>query len=1345
MGWHAFFRIDTGFAKGRFDVTAVARYPNHLDVFVPGSDGGVHSAYWDDANGWSWFFRIDEGFALARSTVSAVARNPDHLDLFVTGADGRVHSTYWDSTAGWATFFAVDGGFTQARSPVAVVARDPNHLDLFVTGADGRVYSCYWDSVGGWSTWFAIDPGFKLGRSGVAVVARGPGHLDLFVTGKDGRIHSAYWDVATGWGTFFALDAGFVKARSPVAAVTRSANSLDVFVTGSDGAIYSAYWTDAGGWGTFFRIDDRFVGAPTITAIARGPDRLDLFTLGSDARVQTARWSSASGWTPFFTFDEGFATTAGTSVNAIARQPDHLDLFTLGSEGGVHSAYLDPGASVLRRVTITFDTHDDNKNDETVVHVFVKNRLNNSLSPEADSDFVSNWSALQRHLPGGDLDDGTKNPYLAYGLALGDGDDFDDPSSTTYTLTLAAPDIGVNEVVLPSVNIHILTDRGLVFGRDRWIFDYTVMLQFDDGAFSFTSAVNGVRGIILDQDNRNHSGIGVENPLRTLPIPALSHPATDALLKKVTLEFTTHDDDKDNDTILNVHIVNRLGPTASQDIAIGLDLFKDTRFPDSGGRADQYKPFSWEAEEGQLASPRIRLADMVLPVVYIVIVPNGNDRWIFDYRVTFEFESASDFRQKRTMYSSGVSGVILDQDNNKHMGVYQGRPFPTVAPPTAPILAKQPVDRSGRNQKTVSLQFLQRKLDEFINRRNDPLSGAHPPLAQIRLSSSPSGDLPPESYSDLRMLVNGNDGQPHYVSSLSSRGQLLDGWVYLRDIDSASIRANVDPASATPLSVTLAFKPGGTVGVRDLGSFDLLGFSITLKLTLDKGTILDSFGHSFTIVDLFSWVTDLQNMSVTLDHYDMTNHVPYYRISGSFLHQPVDLITSNPDVDGLFLDQVIVLNLNADGTGVDTLRGALRGKILSALTDTDLMTNRSARDGINSQVTSWLLGGVADDELNADENNCLLQDIAISAGDPARGLDDMLVIDYSGPQDVFVPAAPADWPTPGHPNPSYDFTPATLANIDHIVVLTKENRSFDHLLGYLSLPLDQRGRGRQDVDGLKGGEFNLYQGVSYPSFPLEQTRFAPGTPNGYESVAHAINGGKMDGFVNSHAQANSDAVAGQAMGYHTGATVPVYDALVRDFAVGHRWFCSHPGPTFPNRFYELTGRPNLDARGFWELENSSPILPVFTPTIFDYLNDAKDPTGAPLTWRYYEHGYCTLRFFERYTFDHEHVVSIDDPVDGFFSRAQRGALPSVSFIDPHFVDYPPGSDCDEPPSDVLVGQSLVRRIVEAVVTSPAWPKTLLVIVYDEHGGFYDHVPPPPGLASRLTFRYRRLGCACRCS
>ncbi len=383
----------------------------------------------------------------------------------------------------------------------------------------------------------------------------------------------------------------------------------------------------------------------------------------------------------------------------------------------------------------------------------------------------------------------------------------------------------------------------------------------------------------------------------------------------------------------------------------------------------------------------------------------------------------------------------------------------------------------------------------------------------------------------------------------------------------------------------------------------------------------------------------------------------------------------------------------------------------------DVISDRSRRDDINSLVTSWLTGGIADDDVNTDENNIVINEIDFQNND--------LVIDYSGPTNVFVPEKPRNWPA-GH-----DFSSSTLANIDHIVVLTMENRSFDHMLGYLSLPVESGGMGRTDVDGLKGSEFNPYKGQNFPSYELSGTLFAPGPSNGYESMAESFNGGQMDGFVKSYAEQNGDALAGNVMGYYTGRDVPAYDAVVRDFALGQRWFCSHPGSTFPNRFYELTGRPNLDPRGFWEFGNSSPIRPVFTPTIFDYLNGAFDPiSGAALTWRYFEHGYCTLRFFEAYTFNSENVVTYEDPENGFVASALAGNLPSVTFIDPHFVDYPPGSTCGEPPSDIAAGQALIREVVEAVVAGPAWNSTLLIITYDESGGFYDHVPPP--LAPRIS-------------
>jgi len=223
-------------------------------------------------------------------------------------------------------------------------------------------------------------------------------------------------------------------------------------------------------------------------------------------------------------------------------------------------------------------------------------------------------------------------------------------------------------------------------------------------------------------------------------------------------------------------------------------------------------------------------------------------------------------------------------------------------------------------------------------------------------------------------------------------------------------------------------------------------------------------------------------------------------------------------------------------------------------------------------------------------------------------------------------------------------------------------------------------------------------------------------------VKGQINGGKMDGFVAAFAeQYEAKGVdPGRIMGYHKSDHVPVYDALARQFLVCQRWFAAHPGPTFCNRFYTLTGRLNRNSFELFETDNpqGAEFKPVATRTIFDHLTEH----GIP--WHYYENRYCFLRLFERYTFDNEAIVDFNDPVKGFIASAQAGTLPSVSFIDPNFVDEADdGNNDDGAPSDIRAGQHLIGRIVNAVMHGPKWNKTLLVITYDEHGGFFDHVNP----------------------
>jgi phospholipase C len=190
------------------------------------------------------------------------------------------------------------------------------------------------------------------------------------------------------------------------------------------------------------------------------------------------------------------------------------------------------------------------------------------------------------------------------------------------------------------------------------------------------------------------------------------------------------------------------------------------------------------------------------------------------------------------------------------------------------------------------------------------------------------------------------------------------------------------------------------------------------------------------------------------------------------------------------------------------------------------------------------------------------------------------------------------------------------------------------------------------------------------------------------------------------------------MGYYQGGQLPIYDFLARRFCVCDRWFCSLKGATFPNRLYAVAGR----AAG--SRDNASP--PVYhLPSFVRHL----DTAGA--SWRWYTHEvFATIWAVDRdylpKTFDNVRPFSSPFRFDDFFSAASAGTLPAVAWIDPNFVDVggAVGSNDDHPPSDVRAGQELVLRVFNALVRGPAWERTLLIVTYDEHGGFFDHVPPP---------------------
>src|ERR1039458_9549876 len=279
----------------------------------------------------------------------------------------------------------------------------------------------------------------------------------------------------------------------------------------------------------------------------------------------------------------------------------------------------------LSNIQIPFNTHNDNKNASTILHVFVKNRRPDTSTPMGPADYITNhlnYQFNQRANFAG------INEFLGCVENIAPGTAFDDPSTHTVTFLPRSLSIPNEEIFLPVVYIHILADDS-----DRWIFSYTITFTFDDGrSFSSSSNFNGVTGIILDQDNRDYCGICVENPFNTMP--AVYKPKSDLVLTKVRMVFYTHNDDKNSSTKLNVHVVNRLNAASSQDILVATDILPGQGFSASDPSTQTHEVIFPPAPG---LSP-ILMQDIVLPQIFIDIGA-GEDRWIFDYQIHFCFTS----------------------------------------------------------------------------------------------------------------------------------------------------------------------------------------------------------------------------------------------------------------------------------------------------------------------------------------------------------------------------------------------------------------------------------------------------------------------------------------------------------------------------------------------------------------------------------------------------------------------------------------------------------------------------------------------------------------------------------
>jgi phospholipase C len=282
--------------------------------------------------------------------------------------------------------------------------------------------------------------------------------------------------------------------------------------------------------------------------------------------------------------------------------------------------------------------------------------------------------------------------------------------------------------------------------------------------------------------------------------------------------------------------------------------------------------------------------------------------------------------------------------------------------------------------------------------------------------------------------------------------------------------------------------------------------------------------------------------------------------------------------------------------------------------------------------------------------------------------------------------------------------------IDHIVVLMQENRSFDHMLGQL------HNEGQPNAVGLKGLNANPTPktGVMIRSFHQTRLCEVADLAHSWNATHREYNNGWMSGFAEQNAT-GVDPTGRRAMGYLTSDDIPFYYALYATFAMGDHYFSSVLGPTYPNRFFLVAGT------SFGRISNEFPSTPdEYGPSIFDLLED------AGVTWKVYYNDIPFAGFFKGARTHAENFVRIDQ----FYVDAENGELPQVAYVDPAF--FGDEQSDEHPPSNVQFGQAFTAGVIDALMHSPNWPRSAMFLMYDEHGGYYDHVVPPAACVPDAT-------------
>lgn len=319
---------------------------------------------------------------------------------------------------------------------------------------------------------------------------------------------------------------------------------------------------------------------------------------------------------------------------------------------------------------------------------------------------------------------------------------------------------------------------------------------------------------------------------------------------------------------------------------------------------------------------------------------------------------------------------------------------------------------------------------------------------------------------------------------------------------------------------------------------------------------------------------------------------------------------------------------------------------------------------------------------------------------------------------------------------------------EHLVILMMENRSFDHMLGFLkdanypiegidpaNLPTNDPVTGNAPVpatnDARSVGDFTRDPAHDFLNVNVQI----------FGSKGATAGGPAMRGFVKDYAAVSNDPARGpNVMKCFTAQTLPVLSTLAKEYAVCDHWYSSVPGSTIPNRLFAHAAHSN------GSLTQDAILAPLKLKTIFEVMDDPANPDSYRI---YTGTTGGSILLTNLYLI---HNQSGFHPYSEFRSDCARGDLPAYTFIEPRYDDDVANgifANSQHPDFPVDEGEALIADVYSALRNSPLWPTALLLIVYDEHGGIFDHVAPPtlipdpnqPPLPPSInpSFQFDRLG------